>query len=106
MILTAASPAPIPSGAGRGCRLARMGPVRLGYRDDMLVILGMNGQDGGLGVQWPHDFTAWVVGGVAELRDPTGRVVAREGDIVDLGGGIGATGTEFHVCTVDGFDYP
>lgn len=48
-------------------------------------------------VTWPDGYTVRDAE-VRELVDPTGRVVAREGDLVTLGGGEFGTPRTFHVC--------
>jgi hypothetical protein len=46
------------------------------------------GEDPALLVIWPYDHTLTVdAGGIAEVRDGTGAVVARVGDTVEMGGG-------------------
>lgn len=47
-----------------------------------------------MSVVWPDGYA--VRGG--ELLDPAGVVVAREGDVVSLGGGMNAADTAFVVC--------
>lgn len=47
-----------------------------------------------MSVVWPDGYV--VRGG--ELLDPTGKVVAREGDVVSLGGGMNVADTAFVVC--------
>lgn len=48
-------------------------------------------------VVWPDGYTVRD-GEVRELLDPSGRVVAREGDHVSLGGGMDARDAAFVVC--------
>ena len=48
-------------------------------------------------VTWPHGFVARDAPR-RELLDGSGRVVAREGDLVALGGGEGSAGPGFVVC--------
>jgi hypothetical protein len=48
-------------------------------------------------VTWPHGFVARDALR-RELLDDSGRVVAREGDLVALGGGEGSAGPGFVVC--------
>ena len=49
---------------------------------------------------WPSGYTARVVDGVAQLLSPTGEIVAREGDLLDLGGGLGPDGA-FYICSFE-----
>ena len=52
--------------------------------------LGIDSGDGiVLAVQWPFGYTARVDLSAAELVDETGKVVAREHDRVNVGGGMG-----------------
>jgi hypothetical protein len=90
------SPRPLPSGDVFGCRQALIGGVLIGARDGRLVELGPDGV-GSAGITWPFGFTAWLVDGVAEVRAPDGLVVAREGEVLSFGGGLGNDGT-FGVC--------
>lgn len=53
---------------------------------------------------WPHGFTAIITNGLAELIDPEGRVIAREGDdLQNLGGG--SLRNAFFVCSVGSKTY-
>lgn len=58
-------------------------------------------------VVWPSGFTVTFSPRLAML-DPDGRVVAREGDRLSLGGGFGSTqadGQTFFACQIDGTTY-
>jgi hypothetical protein len=48
-----------------------------------------------LEVTWPFGYRAGGFAGSLELQDETGRVVAREGDVVQMGGGMGGDGSFF-----------
>lgn len=50
-------------------------------------------------VVWPAGYTAWIEGGLAVLRDASGELVAREGDIVRSGGGFTTDG-RWYACSV------
>jgi hypothetical protein len=52
--------------------------------------LGITGADGKANaVEWPFRWTASIELGRVALRDETGKVVAREGDEITIGGGFG-----------------
>jgi hypothetical protein len=53
--------------------------------------LALGPADGGpnIPVTWPFGYSAGGFVGSLELRDGTGRVLAREGDFVQVGGGVG-----------------
>ncbi len=53
-------------------------------------------------IVWPYGFVARLVDGKAVLVAPDGSVVAREGDLLDVGGGFAQPG--FHVCDINGKD--
>ena len=99
-------PAPqLPSGASWACAQARAGPVRVARDEQMLVFTSLDGKSTA-DLIWPREFTARLLDGRAELVARDGTVVAREGDVLDdLGGGIGATGNAFHICSVAGKGY-
>lgn len=59
--------------------------------------LGITGADGQqMAVEWPFRYSARVDGGRVVLRDETGKVVAREGDRIQAGGGFG--NAVWHAC--------
>lgn len=96
---------PLPSGASWACRLARAGPVRVARDGQMLVFTSLDGKTTA-DLIWPRGFTARLLDGRVELVARDGSVVAREGDVLDgMGGGIGATGNGFHICSVAGMGY-
>jgi hypothetical protein len=49
-----------------------------------------------MAVEWPFRYSARIVDGRVELLDETGKVVAREGDQVSMGGGFG--NLIWHAC--------
>jgi hypothetical protein len=52
--------------------------------------LGITAADGTqTPVEWPFRYSAWLVDGPVVLHDETGKTVAREGDEVTVGGGLG-----------------
>ncbi len=51
-------------------------------------------------VMWPFGYSARLVDGVIELLDDAGTFVAREGDAVEMGGGLGPNGF-FFACARD-----
>ncbi len=48
-------------------------------------------------VTWPFGYRAGGFVGSLELQDETGRVLAREGDVIEAGGGMGGDGS-FIAC--------
>jgi hypothetical protein len=86
------------------CPAAALLPVKLSRSDDALTALRVT--DGApVDVTWPHNFTAVLVGGTAELLSPTGVVLAREGDeLSDIGGARDQTGS-FVVCSIGSSRY-
>lgn len=92
---------PLPSDAILGCDLAGLSDVRLARSgEDLLVVNIHTGRQ--TTIVWPYGFAGRVVGDRAELLAPDGSVVAREGDVLDLGGG---SGPPFHVCQINGKIY-
>jgi hypothetical protein len=60
--------------------------------------LALTGGDGGtILVLWPYGYSARGIPGNIELVDETGRTVAREGALIEMGGGSGANGV-FVAC--------
>jgi hypothetical protein len=57
--------------------------------------LALTPADGGpnIVVTWPFGYSAGGFVGNLELRDETGRALAREGDFVQVGGGLGGDGS-------------
>jgi hypothetical protein len=80
-----------------GCHTAAVVPARVSTADDELVLIAL-GSEQTLRPVWPGGFAAWRRDGRAELADPWGNVIAREGDVLDtLSGGLGDDG-RFHIC--------
>jgi hypothetical protein len=80
-----------------GCATALLAPVRVATSGDELTLVS-TGSGEVVRVVWPSGFGAWRAGGRAVVADPWGRVVAREGDVLDsLGGGSGMDDA-FHIC--------
>jgi hypothetical protein len=80
-----------------GCAAALLAPARVTTDGDDLTLVAV-GSGETLRVVWPSGFGAWRSGGRAVVADQWGRVVGREGDVLDsLGGGLGPDGV-FHIC--------
>jgi hypothetical protein len=59
--------------------------------------LGIASADGqAMPVEWPFGYKAWIVEGRAVLVDETGKIVAKVGDEVTVGGGFG--NVFWHAC--------
>lgn len=59
--------------------------------------LGISAADGTqTAVEWPFRYSAWLVNGRIVLHDETGKEVAREGDEITVGGGLG--NALWHAC--------
>jgi hypothetical protein len=104
-LATEPPPTPLPSGAVRVCMQALM-PVRIvRIGDSVKTVSPDSGAE--VAVAWPRTLSAHLVGGVAEIVASDGKVVAREGDVIDLGGGLdsAAVSPAFHICSVNGTIY-
>lgn len=87
---TAPSPLPLPPGAVRACRAALAEGVLAGDPDDAEVAW-LVGRDGARqAILWPFGYSARFDPGL-ELIAPNGTVIARAGDRLELGGGVGDT---------------
>ena len=96
---------PLPSGAQWACPQAVAGPVRVVQVGQMLAFVSLDGKTT-VDLVWPRGFTARDLDGRAELIARDGSVIARGGDVLDaMGGGLGATGNAFHVCSFAGNVY-
>lgn len=94
-----------PPGVITACAAAGLLPVIVSRQGDALILLNATSRQP-VAVIWPHGFTARLVNGKGELLDPSGTVVAVEGDTLsDIAGGIGADPV-FGVCSVGGRTYP
>ena len=95
-----------------GCGQLRTGPQNAGNACDGALIagtlarseatgLGVANEDGVVDpVVWPFGFTIGQDLAAVALIDPTGQVVAREGDRIEAGGGANAEGI-FVICPAD-----
>jgi hypothetical protein len=94
---------PLPSDALPFCLTASLGgPQRLTVAGADLVLVDVNTGEQTT-IVWPYGFVARLVDGKAELVAPDGSVVAREGDLLHVGGGYALPG--FHVCEINGTTY-
>lgn len=84
-----------------GCPTALLAPARLAAAGDELMLVSESVGEP-VKVVWPSGWVAWRLDGRAELVARDGRVIGREGDVVDgFGGGVGADDA-FHVCEIGG----
>ena len=76
-----------PPGPNMGC----MDALASGRLDvDPRSGLGLRQPDGsGMSVAWPFGYTAWLIDGVPTLVDEHGQAIARAGNQVAVGGGMG-----------------
>jgi hypothetical protein len=78
---------------------ALLGPVRVTTSGDELVLVSVASGDT-VRVAWPSGFAAWRVGGRSVVADPWGKLVGRDGDVLEgLSGGFGADDV-FVICPV------
>ena len=87
-----------------GCPTAALGPVR--FRTTELEAVFVRDGRGPIPVRWPTGWAAWRIDGTAYLFSHEGKVVARDGDVLDgFGGGSyrddpGSEVETFHVCLI------
>lgn len=92
------------SGDG-GCATAALLPVKIEQGGGGLTFVSA-GTGKPVSIVWPFGFAARLVDGVAELIGSNGSVIGRQGDLLNnLGGGLDASGTAFHVCSVGATTY-
>lgn len=86
------------------CAGTDVGDFRVVVKDGSV---GLQSVDDGTvsGVVWPSGFSAERRSDGIALLDADGAVVAREGQVIHIGGGRGGTGT-ISVCDIGGVAYP
>jgi hypothetical protein len=82
---------------GEVCAMALLGGSLARQSESGLGLARGDGQV--LAVWWPGGWTAKTDGASAALLDPSGKTIARVGDAVSIGGGIGSDGW-VHACAV------
>ena len=94
-----------PPGGVAACALARLLPIVIKRDGDRLMFVNAQSSQT-VAVIWPHGFSARVVNGKGELLDPSGAIIGTEGDTLsELGGGFGAEGQAFGVCSIGNRTY-
>ncbi len=88
--------APVPSGEAWACPAVQLYPVTVIW-DKSAHTVSFRGHS----LSWPRGFSARELGGRLEIVDPSGAVVARDGDVLTQLGGSGG-----YVCAVNGTVYP
>ena len=96
-----------PSGVELPCGGADLGKMRIqiapGFPGATFVL--ESADDGAIfGVRWPAGFSAEQTDEGPVLLDPGGSIVAREGDLLRIGGGHGSSNT-VEVCEINGTVY-
>jgi hypothetical protein len=99
-------PTAMPSGAVRECLQALLAVHVVRVGNSVRAVSPGTGAE--VTVAWPRGFSARLVDGVAEIVASDGTVIAREGDLIDLGGGVdsAAVSPAFDICAVNGIIYP
>lgn len=91
---------------GEFCSLAKLLPATVHVDPHADPPTWVDGTDGAArtNLEWPIGFRLRTSNGVAEVVDPDGRVVARDGQrLEDVGGGASERGPDwFAVCQIDG----
>ena len=93
---------------GAFCSLAALLPATIQVEPDADPPTWIEGADGTReNLEWPIGFQLRVTGAMAEVVDPDGVVVARDGEeLADAGGGSSARGEEwFAVCSIGDRQY-
>ena len=95
---------PPPGGQLEACPNALLASVRLEGDPAQRPAVWVVGQDGRrLSILWRHGFSARFTPRL-ELLDEDGKVVAREGDVLNLGGGDTSEEFDWFACEVAGSD--
>jgi hypothetical protein len=82
---------------GLGCATALLSPVRVAVAGDNLILVSVeSGTE--LPVVWPSGFAAWRIDGRAEIADPWGTVIGKEGQVFRGVGGGERIDDAFHIC--------
>ena len=101
LVLVTAPPAePLGVGFEWGCADALIGDVRVRRDGNAIAFERVGGGD--VRLVWPRGFAAWLRDGEAQIVDPNGSVIAREGEVISER----LVGVESGICQVDGVLYP
>lgn len=80
------------------CPAAFAGPIRVATSNNHLIVVSVATGEV-VNIAWPRGWVAWRIDERAELVARDGTIVAREGDVLDLGKGLGV---EDSVCVIGG----